>query len=322
VKKPEVPSNETERVAALRSLKVLDTAPEERFDRLTRMAKRMFDVPIALVSLVDENRQWFKSSIGLDAQETSRDISFCGHAILGDGPFVIPDATQDERFADNPLVVDDPDIRFYAGYPLKSPDGYKLGTLCIIDQEPRTLDKDDLQALHDLASTVENELAAVRLSTIDDLTHISNRRGLLAIGQHSLNLCAREHIPASLAYLDLNKFKAINDQHGHAEGDRVLTTFASQISGVCRESDLCARLGGDEFVILFFNAGRHAAEQIISRLRGVLHKVNNKSHAGYEILFSHGVVEFDRARHRDIQSLLEEADHLMYQQKKNSRTGL
>ena len=121
-------------------MNVLDTSPEERFDRLTRVAKRMFDVPIALVSLVDADRQWFKSCVGLSAAETSRDISFCGHAILGEDTFVISDARADERFADNPLVVGEPKIQFYAGCPLRALDGWKLGTLCIIDRTPRSME--------------------------------------------------------------------------------------------------------------------------------------------------------------------------------------
>ena len=147
---PNIPENEIERVAALHELHILDTTPEERFDRLTRLAKRLFDVPIALVSLVDTNRQWFKSCVGTDASETSRDISFCGHTMLGTEVFVIPDALEDERFADNPLVTDSPNIRFYAGCPISSIEGYNLGTLCIIDTKPRHFTEDDLEALKDL----------------------------------------------------------------------------------------------------------------------------------------------------------------------------
>ena len=153
MKKPGVTQDEQARLKTLRSLDILDTLPEERFERLTRMAKRMFGVPIALVSLVDENRQWFKSCIGLGASETSRDISFCGHAILGNGVFIIPDTLEDRRFADNPMVLNDPNIRFYAGCPL-AVNGYKLGTLCIIDQVPRNFGKEDIEALKDLASMV------------------------------------------------------------------------------------------------------------------------------------------------------------------------
>lgn len=156
--KPTIPANEDERLNALRALNVLDTQPEERFDRLTRLLQHILQVPIALVSLVDSDRQWFKSHQGLDARETPRDISFCGHAILGSEIMVVPDATADVRFADNPLVLGDPDIRFYAGAPLTLSSGLRVGTLCAIDRQPRALSEDQLSALRDLAACVTDEL--------------------------------------------------------------------------------------------------------------------------------------------------------------------
>ncbi len=175
--KPPFPINEAARLDTLRRLNVLDTPPEERFDRLTRLAKRLFDVPIALVSLVDADRQWFKSRQGLDVTETPRDLSFCGHAILGSEIMVVTDACCDERFANNPLVTGDPKIRFYAGFPLSAANGGKLGTLCLIDRAPRAMSEDDVRLLDDLATMVEEELAALQLATIDELTGLSNRRG-------------------------------------------------------------------------------------------------------------------------------------------------
>lgn len=159
-----LPPNEAQRLAALRALRILDTPREERFDRITRLAQRMFDVPIALVTLVDVNRQWFKSCIGLDMGETPRSVSFCAHAILRDDALVIEDAQLDPRFADNPLVTDEPHIRFYAGQPLVGPNDQRLGTLCIIDRRPRQMSADELEALRDLATLAENELNVVRLS--------------------------------------------------------------------------------------------------------------------------------------------------------------
>src|SRR5215212_10891180 len=161
---PALPTDEAERLAALRRLEILDTPSEERFDRITRLARHAFGVPIALVSLIDANRQWFKSCQGLDASETPRGISFCGHAILAADALVIPDAADDPRFADNPLVTGPPGIRFYAGQPLSSVDGFRLGTLCIIDRHPRELSDVDRQALRDLAALVEAELNALQLN--------------------------------------------------------------------------------------------------------------------------------------------------------------
>jgi len=153
-----IPFDEARRLSALRSLLVLDTPPEERFDRITRFAASEFDIPMVLVSLVDDERQWFKARIGLDACETARDISFCGHAIDGLGVLVIEDARADPRFWDNPLVTGDPFIRFYAGAPLVLPDGLSVGTLCVIDTVPRTFSRIDQAILSALRDVVVEEL--------------------------------------------------------------------------------------------------------------------------------------------------------------------
>ena len=156
--KPEIPINEAARLQALQALKILDTPPEERFDRLTRIAQHALQVPIVLISLVDEDRQWFKSHQGLDATEIPRFISFCGHAILGAEVFCIPDAMTDERFSDNPLVSGALGIRFYAGAPLELQNGYRVGTLCAIDMQPRQMSSEQLAMLRDLARCVTDEL--------------------------------------------------------------------------------------------------------------------------------------------------------------------
>jgi diguanylate cyclase (GGDEF)-like protein len=312
LKEPSIPETEALRLATLKSLNVLDTPPEERFDRVTRMAKRMFRVPIALVSIVDEDRQWFKSRQGLDACETPRNISFCGHAILGDDIFLVTNALQDERFADNPLVAGDPNIRFYAGCPLKAGDGQKLGTLCIIDSEPREFDQEDATALRDLASMVEDELAALHTSTTDDLTKISNRRGFLQLAQYGLSFCVRNNQPASLAFIDLDGFKPINDNYGHAEGDIALAAFAEVMCASFRSTDLFARLGGDEFVVLLTGAKEDVAQTVLDKFGSMLEDYNNRAQRGYRLRFSCGVVEFDPAAPQNVAQLLAAGDAKMY----------
>jgi GAF domain-containing protein len=151
------PPDEPARLAAVRALRLLDTPPEDRFDRLTRLARRVFDVPMALVSLVDEERQWFKSRAGVAPSETPRDAAFCAYTIHGDEPFVVPDAHADSRFADNPIVRGEPRIRFYAGYPVRI-GPHRVGTLCLADHHARPFSEADRQALADLAALVEREL--------------------------------------------------------------------------------------------------------------------------------------------------------------------
>jgi len=152
------PANEEARIAALDKYAILDTEPERSFDDLTQLASFVCETPIALISLVDEDRQWFKSRVGIAASETSRDIAFCSTAILQSDVFVVPDALADERFRNNPLVVSDPHIRFYAGAPLINEDGYALGTICVVDRTPRNLAPDQKEALKALSRLVLAQL--------------------------------------------------------------------------------------------------------------------------------------------------------------------
>lgn len=162
-----IPDNESTRLAALYELLILDTPPEERFDRIAAFAAAEFEVPIAVITLVDAQRQWFKAKVGTEVCETGRDVSFCSHAILQDHIMVVPDAHDDVRFADNPLVTGAPHIRFYAGAPLTLPSGLRLGTLCLIDRRPRTLDALDLGILGTL-----RDLAVMELARMEEQDHV------------------------------------------------------------------------------------------------------------------------------------------------------
>lgn len=311
---PTIPDDEKQRMEKLRALKLLDSAPEERFDRLTRMAKRMFGVDISVLSLIDDGRQWFKSkSTEMDIpDETSREVSFCGHAILGNDVFVVEDAMDDHRFKDNPLVTADPNIRFYAGYPLKVNNGSALGTLCIIDTEPRAFDPEDSQLLKDLGVMAEQEIAALQLATLDELTLISNRRGFTDLAKHSLNICRRKGLTASILLFDLNKFKPINDQFGHAEGDRALVVFANIMREVFRQSDVFGRIGGDEFAVLMMDVDADNTQRVIDRFKTEVTTYNKEAARGYDIEYSVGYINTSVDDNMTIDDLLAAADKKMY----------
>lgn len=314
---PQIPEDEQERLEALRTLQLLDTEPEERFDRLTRLARRMFGVPISLVTLVDGDRQWFKSRQGLDATETPRNISFCGHAILREDSLVVENALEDDRFFDNPLVVDDPNIRFYAGHPLTVAQGGKMGTLCLIDSEPREFSEEDRQLLKDLAAMAEREISALQLASLDELTGISNRRGFMVLARHSLAICRRLEKPSVLLMFDLDDFKPINDRFGHAEGDRALVAFASIMRRVFRESDVSARTGGDEFMAFMGDCDESGAKEILQRFRESMDHYNTTENRGYSLGYSVGCVPVYPDAPYSMEELMEQADRLMYESKKN-----
>lgn len=215
-----LPHDEAERLTALRSLRILDTPREERFDCYTRLLAKLLDTPIALVSLVDSERQWFKSSVGVTVTETPREYAFCSHAIMEDKTFVIPNATNDWRFRDNPLVVSDANIRFYAGHPLHGPGGHRVGMLCAIDRRPRELSDHQREILQDLAAIVERELNLIELSTLQQAViaaQTSYQRLLFRILPAPIaeQLCdgprmIAEHFPEStVLFVDLADFSSL-----------------------------------------------------------------------------------------------------------------
>ena len=316
---PDIPETEDQRIAELRSLLLLDSSPEERFDRITRVAKQLFDVPIALVSLVDTDRQWFKSCIGLDVSETGRDISFCGHAILNDDVFIVENALKDIRFSDNPLVKGGPEIRFYAGAPIAMPSGNKLGTLCIISPKARTFGADQSALLNDLSKIVINELISQQAATQDVLTGIYNRRGFDMLAKKTIANCARYGWKTTLIYFDLNKFKEINDTYGHQTGDVALTSFTQLLTSIVRDSDIIARLGGDEFVVMLMSTDIKSAFSKIESFMKELQKFNLESSQPFQLSASYGAVEYSVDKHSTVEELICEADRLMYVQKQKGK---
>lgn len=312
------PDDEVERGHGLHTLDLYGTGSDERFDRLTRLARHLFDTPIALLRLVDSDRQWIKSRIGLDPKAPPPELSFCSQALLGDDLVIVPDATRDDRLRNHPMVVNLPEIRFYAGCPVRAPDGTPLGTLCVIDHEPREVREEDAGVLKDLAWMLEQELKSLSLATLDELTGLTNRRGFDAIAAHTIAMCRRVDEPATLLYFDLDDFKRVNDTLGHAAGDRVLRTFAQHLRATFRDSDVVARVGGDEFCVLLTSATTGDVERPLSLLEGRL-----RTREGEPLVsFSVGIASYDPARHETVEALVDDADRRMYLDKRSRGGGV
>ncbi len=280
---PVIPPDESTRLTALRAMNILFTPAEERYDRITRIAARLMGTPIALVSLVAEKCQWFKSAHGTEIKETSREVSFCGHVILDEDTFVVENAAADPRFADNPLVTGEPYIRFYAGHPLHASDGSRIGALCVIDRTPRSVKPGELDELRDMAALVESELQRGRLSdtqddlmrecdelkrkaSIDGLTRLWNRSAILELLGAELAR-AKRGAPMCVAMLDVDDFKRLNDTYGHQAGDSVLVELATRLRRAVREFDSVGRFGGEEFIAVLSDCNLETGRAVCERVR-------------------------------------------------------
>jgi diguanylate cyclase (GGDEF)-like protein len=319
-----LPFNEALRMNALRSYDVLDTEPEQAYDDLTMLASAVCRTPMALITLVDSHRQWFKSRVGMEMTETSREVSFCAHTIISpDRTFEVADATQDPRFARNPLVVGDPNIRFYAGSPLVTPQGLPIGAVCVLDRQSRRLDDLERQALASLARQVVTHLelrqsraALARDSLTDPLTGLWNRRAFDRRLPEEWMRHSRTGKPLSLVAFDLDHFKRINDSFGHPAGDEVLAKAANVIARGVRLSDLAARTGGEEFMLLLPETDEAAAMRVAEKLRQAF---ISASWPYAPVTVSVGVASVHPTRHADPHALVACADRALYTAKQRGR---
>jgi diguanylate cyclase (GGDEF)-like protein len=310
---------EENRLAALDHFDILDTPAEETFDRITRLTKRVFGVSIATVTFIDGHRQWFKSQIGMPDCETPRGPAFCNVAIRAAAPLVVPDALADERFFQNPFVLGEPRIRFYAGVPLSAPGGQIIGTLCAMDQTPRDFDAKELATLSDLAGIVMNELELRTLAATDGLTGALCRRAFRDEGARALALATRHGHDLSCIVFDLDHFKAVNDRHGHAVGDVVLTESVGVCRARLRKSDLLGRIGGEEFALLLPHAGRKDAMEIAEKMRTAIARLHVVGVGGpVNVSASFGVATLERST-ADVDTLLKHADTALYAAKEDGR---
>ena len=310
---------EDQRLAALYSYDVLDTQPEESFDRITRLVRMTLGTPIAVVSLVDRDRQWFKSRQGTDTVETPRGISFCTHTIQTDEPLIIPNALDDPRFRDSPLVTCENGVRMYVGMPLRTPDGYNIGALCAIDTKPGTVSPEQVDVLRDLARLVVDELELRKLATVDSLTGAMTGRSFALESKREVAR-ARDHSDdLGCIMLDIDHFKKVNDTLGHAAGDQVLRAVTAICRDALRPSDVFGRVGGEEFAIMLPQTPIEETLQIAERLRERV--------AGTPIAYSGGEINVTASlgvtalspADEDFQATLKRADSGLYEAKEGGR---
>ena len=320
--RPPTPAREAARLAELREMAVLDTPREQNFDDLTLVAAQLCKTPVALISLVDEDRQWFKSRIGLEQEATSRDVSFCAHAIVEpSGVLVVPDAYRDARFEGNPLVLADPAIRFYAGAPLVTTAGNALGTLCVIDYEPRKLSSTQINSLQALSRLAVSQLETRREAMTDRLTGLGNRRAVEQQATSELSRAGRTGASLSVAILDVDRFKDVNDRFGHASGDSVLKAVSERAGSVLRGYDSLGRWGGEEFVVLLPDTDLEGAQIVVERVRTAVAStpISLGGDLATSVSLSAGLISVSGVPGLSFDTLLAEADGLLLRAKDQGR---
>ena len=325
-----VPVNEAERLAALRELDILDTAPEPAYDDIVKLAAAICRTPIAIINFIDEDRQWGKALVGLEDSEAPRDASFCARTILSeDGTMVVGDTLEDMLWVDNPMVTGDPNLRFYAGAAIVDEEGRALGSVCVADRLPRGLDDEQLDALKVLArqtaamldlrrhrarlADANEELH--RLALADPLTGLPNRTLLFDRLQQALERLPRTGGSVGIAFCDLDGFKQINDTHGHDVGDEMLRLVAERLKSAARTVDTVARVAGDEFVVVCPDLKAEGDMQVVaSRLEAVVGEPAQLGGVKVAPQLSIGTVVANSSDKPD--ELLRAADMAMYETKR------
>jgi diguanylate cyclase (GGDEF)-like protein len=313
---------ESARLSALRSYCVLETGREARFDDLTCLASTICETPVSLVSLVDTNRLFFKSAHGIDLREVPYPDFFCGHAIRQRDLFIVPDASEDPRFAKHPLVADSPRVRFYAGVPLVTAQDYKLGTLCVIDFVPRELQARQLEMLRILGRQVMCQLELNLQAMRDPLTGLYNRRQLEESLHRELLRARRIGGTVGVMAIDVDHFKRVNDTLGHEVGDQALRGIADELASCVREEDIACRAGGEEFVIILPGAGKTSLRVRAEAVRKTIEQAQILAGEGtLKLTVSIGLASFP-AYGDTGQAVLRAADVALYKAKAAGRNRI
>ena len=312
-------AEESARLSALRGYCVLDTGREARFDDLTSLAASICETPLSLVSLVDTNRLFFKSAHGIDLRELPYPDFFCGHAIRQRDVFIVPDAREDARFAGHPLVAGSPNIRFYAGAPLVTPQDYALGTLCVADFVPRQLDARQLDTLRILARQAMWQLDLNMRAMRDPLTGLYNRRQLEESLHREILRARRLGATVGVMAIDVDHFKRVNDTLGHEIGDVALRGIAEELASCVREEDIACRAGGEEFVIILPGTGKTALRSRAEAVRRTVEQARIPAGEGtLKLTVSIGLASFPSYGDSG-QAVLRAADVALYKAKAAGR---
>lgn len=329
---------EDERVATVQGLGLLDTPLQERFEKITRMVRSTLRVPIAHFNLLDRDRQHLKSAQGVDGVDLPMEGSFCMHVIHEPSMLVVRDASKDPRFHDNPYVSGRfLNIRFYAGCPVRAPNGLPIGTLCAIDIKPRKMSPECLAALRDLADMIETELrvsslskaqenllvqlsAAERLARIDPLTRLWNRGGIMELVEKEWSEGRRHHKPVTLALIDIDHFKAVNDVHGHSTGDMVIVETAKTLLAATRNEDAVGRFGGEEFLVILTQCTSEGMKDAAERMRlAVLEHAFDAGGVRLQVTVSCGLAGAVPQSEDGWMALIKTADEMLYRAKAMGR---
>ena len=310
--------DEPGRLAALDRYSILDTQPEAHFDRITSLVQSILEMPTVAVSLVSKDRQWFKSRQGITAPDMPRETSFCTQTIKSYDAMIVPNALAHPLFADNPFVLGAPYIRSYIGVPLRTPDGYNVGSLCATDTKPRQFDAGQVEIMNTLAALVTDEMELRLLAHTDYLTGVLSRRAFVVEMERAFARFARQGEPAAVLVLDLDRFKRVNDTWGHPAGDAVLTAVASCCGAQVRADDALGRLGGEEFAILACNATLEQATRTAERYRRSIGALKIDVLPSVSISASFGVAALT-TDDSSLDTWLARADAAMYQAKQSGR---
>ena len=310
---------EAERLAALDHYDVLDTPFEDSFDRITRLIRNIFCVPIAVVSLVDAHRQWHKAAEGVGLREFPLKDTVCRYAVGQGEPLIVCDAHDDARFAAHPMVTGEPFIRSYAGVQMRTAEGHNIGTVCAMDSVPRQFTRKEIEILADLAQLAMDELELRALAATDALTRLFSRRAFKEAAARVVDLAIRHKHDLSCIVFDLDRFKSINDTYGHAAGDQVLIAVAAVCREHLRKTDIVGRLGGEEFAVVLPHTNLRGALEVAEKLRSEIEKLRfdfKKVNGG--ITGSFGVTQLDRTA-ANVDFLLTEADAGLYEAKSSGK---